>query len=329
MEITIPEFKISANSTKEEKEIREKLEGCFGEKHFDDIPAELLEEIKNFESKKTEAELKAIEFANQIANQLLDECGINSYKFPEKNIHIFPAQLYRKTTGSGSSGRADLIRQAIILNADKVRGKGNLRFANIVFHEMLHVKSFGLFNLQVNGNTGFTQRGLEIELKCNSKDQNEIYARWSGLFGGLNEAIASYYERYFVRKALKGDSFKEEKEWLESYEAKVLRKKLSQEWNYNEDDIYTVTKEGRFDTHCYPKHEKVLEQISDKIYQDNPQRFNSKEEVIKEFLKAMLNGDTIDIGKLIEKSFGSKSFKILGTMTEDSQLAVNMLEFFK
>ena len=328
-----PVFKIVGSASKdEEKEAKEKLYGFFAEKHLNDIRSEILAEIEKLEYKKTDEELRVIEFANQMTNDLIITCGMVPYDFPSENIHIFPANFYRKTTGSGGAGRSDHVRQAIVLNADKVRDKGNLRFANIVFHEMLHIKSPASFKIKTVGKSrvaALCQRGFEIEVERRSYDESEIYPRSGGLFGGLNEALITYCERYFISKALEDSLFKEEREWLSSKEAQELKRGISRRANIPEEDIYTVNKNGMYDTYSYPVQEAVLERIADKIYRDNLREFSSQNEVIAKFLKAMFSGHTRKIATLVNGSFGSGSFKALGTMKEDKRSATDMLKYFK
>ena len=328
-----PAFKIVGSASKdEEKEAEEKLYGFFSGKHLNDIRSEILVEIEKLEYGKTGEELGAIEFANQMTNDLITTCGMVPYDFPSENIHIFPASFYRKTTGSGGAGRADHVRQAIVLNADKVRDKGNLRFANIVFHEMLHIKSFASFKIQTVGEgrvVALYQRGFEIEVERRSYDEDEIYPRSEGLFGGLNEALITYCERYFISKVLESGLFKEEREWLGSKEAQELKGEISRRENIPEEDIYTVNKNGMYDMYSYLAHEAVLERVVDKIYRDNLREFNSRDEVIAEFLKAVFSGYTQKIATLVNGSFGFGSFKVLGTMKEDKRSATDMLEYFK
>lgn len=168
-----------------------------------------------------------------------------------------------------------------------------LRFGNIVFHEMLHLKSL-------------------------SSDK---------FFGGLNEAIISHYERYFVSKALKDNFFSKEKIWLESKEAKSFKREISRSMNIRQNDLYTVDKNKNFDVHCYPLHEMVLERIVNKTYLDNIKRFDSVEDVIKEFLKLMINGNLAGVLKILNKSYKPEFIELLKNMNEKPESAEKILEY--
>lgn len=304
----------------------------FNKMHLKNLSREILNEIKEHEYIKSILEIKAIEFANKITNKLIDGCGLVSHDFPENNIHVLPLDLHREITKSGGAGRASHINQAIFLNSDKVRGKGNLRFGNIAFHEMLHMKSKTVFEEKKSveeNDVGviLSQRGLEIIPTPESNFEKGGQAYFGG--GGLNEAIISHYEKFFVSEVLKSDLFKDEKEWLDSDEAKEIKKKIAQEKNIPEEEIYVANKNGTFDAYGYPKHEVVLEKIADKILDDNSAEFNSREEVIKEFFKAMITGNVSNITKLVENSFGPKSFLVLAIMKENTSSALEILEYFK
>lgn len=276
------------------------------------------DEIKKFEFIKTREEIDAIDFANKISNQIILTCGIDANNFSEEKIHILSSELKKKITNSNGAGRADHIRNAIFLNVEKVRNKGNLRFANIVFHEMLHIKSRATFKIKGETIT-LKSRGLEVL----PTQDDDIFS------GGLNEAIVSHYERYFILEALKSDLFKTEKEWLDSNEAKEIKKRISQEKNVSEEEIYIINKNGSFDTYGYPDHELVLEKITDKIWLDNPNKFKSREDVIMEFFKNMINGDLFSVSWLVKNSFGTKGFEVLKYMTEKRESAMETLIFFK
>jgi len=193
---------------------------------------------------------------------------------------------------------------------------------------MLHIKSKSILRKDKDGEMILCTRVLETNLVRNNHDKNEIYPRLHGSFGGLNEAIVSYYEKYFVSEALEDDLFGEEKEWLDSDEAKEFKRKIAQENNISESEIYTVNKNGTWGVYSYPLQRKVLEKIVSKIYRDNVKEFNSEKEVMTTFLKAMLVSDTSNLFNLIEKSFSHESLKILGEMKENNQSAVETFNYF-
>ena len=91
------------------------------------------------------------------------------------------------------------------------------------------------------------------------------------------------------------------------------------------DEIYWIdTKEQRFEYFPYLEERKVLYCIIDAIYEDGD--FASRDEVKQLFFNADFNGHLIEIGKLIDRSFGEGSFRMVGMMKPEEN-ALEVLDY--
>ena len=70
----------------------------------------------------------------------------------------------------------------------------------------------------------------------------------------------------------------------------------------------------------------MLEYVCSEIQKQFPDKYQSIEEVFKEFLKANFTGQLLGIARLVEQTFGEGSFRLLGNMTEDKSSAVLYLD---
>lgn len=245
----------------------------------------------------------------------MKELGIKPFNVPERNIHIIPDKLYKQIEISGKNTLAATLpnMQAIILNAERILHPFDR--VRTIFHEIIHLKSY--LSIEANQNAYELYRiGFSIIKKT------ERIGRYA-LFSGLNEAIVSEIEKRYSLKIIKSNKFlKNEYQWMLSKEAQELKEKISKEKKIEIDEIFFVGKDKEeefFKVYSYYDQRKVLNYIVDVLYKDNPEKFKSRDEVMKLFFKSNFDGKLIEIGKLIEKSFGKGSFRIIGMMTDTDQ----------
>ena len=124
---------------------------------------------------------------------------------------------------------------------------------------------------------------------------------------------------------------KKEKEWLVSEEAKELKRKLAEKKRISEDEIIWVGKETQNDweTFAYRPHRMVLNYVCDEIKKEFPDQYTDSGAVFKEFLKANFTGQLMTIARLVEKTFGEGSFRLLGNMGTKNNDAVLCFETMK
>lgn len=337
-----PEFRIVGKISPEEKEdIKKEYSGRFGEKHLENISEESQKELKRLEYPKTPIEATIVSFANQKTNELRKKAGVKEFDIPERNLHIIPPDLYKKELDLNDESNATTVwqQQAIFLNADTCR-ENDFKFSKICFHEQLHLKSHVAFEAtkkkekeEARKPDAATFRGGLVV--SSTRKMNEQYKKHSH-FKGLNEAIASYHERDYFKEFLKLPMFKKEKEWMDSEEAKKIKKELAKKFSSPEEEFLYIKKEIKdgkenypYITNGYPHHVYVLEYLISEIQKELPDRYSSTDEINTEFLKSLFTGKLLNIAHPIEKTFGKGSFETLGMMDDKENSAIQMLDYLR
>jgi len=121
---------------------------------------------------------------------------------------------------------------------------------------------------------------------------------------------------------------KEEKNWLESDEAKAMKKKLAEKKQIAEDDIIWIDKNdiNNWQAIEYSQQRAVLAYLCSEIQKEFSEQYKNPDDVYKLFLKAHFTGRLPEIAKLVEKTFGKGSFRMLGNMESDPQSGILHLE---
>ncbi len=299
----------------------------FGEKHLEQLSEEDREKLESSELKKEPYEKLVIERANKITNELLRDAGQSPFEIPERNIHDIPNRLFEKLEDDGDTRAVTYSdQQSIFINSDKIRNPID-RSATIL-HEMTHLKSF--LSLEVHEDDLFIHRaGLKVAPTRKKREDLGYY----NSFTGLNEAVVTEMEKTYLTQLLEFNKFiRNEKEWESSEEALKTKGDIAKEKNMDPEEIICLTKiEGGYEYKIfpYPAQRKVLHHTVNKIFEDNRKKFKSENEVMKLFFNAHFNGQLIEIGRLIEKSFGEGSFRIVGMMDDDSKSANRVMDYLK
>jgi len=118
-----------------------------------------------------------------------------------------------------------------------------------------------------------------------------------------------------------------EKRWLNSEKAKNLKKKIAIEKGIPEEDIIWVNEDGSdYEDFSYRAQRKVLKYVCEEIKKQYPEQFKDASEVYKLFLKAHFTGQLLPIARLMEKTFGEGSFRLLGNMETSNESGILHLE---
>lgn len=317
-----PEPKIIGPASPEKKEeYKREISERFGEKHFEKMPEEIREVLEKFESAKLPHEVLAIEKANEITNSILEEFGLKPFDIPERNIHIIPEDHFKKLT-------KDLVkdqevgaltfqkRQMILINSDLHSHSVAIDMAATILHEMIHLKGF--LSLEAYEDLcKFYRSGMKI-FPSRKKMEEMGYAE---IFKGLNEAIVTEIQKKYLPQLIKENRLLvEEYRWQSSNEIQNLKKKIAQNLRIKPDEIIWVSKDGK-SLNVFPYYEQrvVLNYIVDVIFEDNKEKFSSREDVMKLFFKSHFDGKLLEIARLIKKSFGPDAFRIIGMMDEENE----------
>jgi hypothetical protein len=313
-----------------EEEIKKIQEFYF--KHLENVfklfPPEKIEEIIALEYPKSPKEIRMINIANQLTSNLMKECGVEPYDIPVENVHILPPELYKDITKLDSVACAEPSRGALLFNALEFRNNP-LFFCSVLTHELLHLKAY--LSIEVN------------ESNVNEKNKVIITPRRQGVsvystkkvgpqpyFKGLHEAIVAEAQKRLLPKILELEDFKEEREWLNSDDAKRIKKEYAKENNIPEEDIICISKSDRKVYRIFYFHQReVLKYVCEQIQKQFPDEFKNPDDVFKLFLKAHFTGNILKIGRLVAETFGKLSLQALGMMGIDDGSARKCLRYLK
>lgn len=315
-----------ANDQKKEA-FKQEIVYRFGEGHYKQIPAGIREILESLEYEKKPYEKLAIKIANEITNSIMKKSGVQPFDIPERNIHLVSADLF-KGVGKNEKEVAITIqdRQMIIINTGSVIYP--LERASVIFHEMIHLKNY--LSVEVYDDLEIPRRrGFLIEPSRKKKER--IKLGFFTAFSGFDEAVVSEMEkRYFPRFISSNKFLADEFQWQNSKEAQEIKKRIAEEEGEDIDEIMWVSKDGKiFRFFPYYAQRKVLNYIVDILYQDNADRFSSRDEIMELFFQSHFNGRLLSIAKLIEKSFGKGAFRVLGMMDKERNSAILVMDYLR
>ena len=79
----------------------------------------------------------------------------------------------------------------------------------------------------------------------------------------------------------------------------------------------------------YFSQRQVLEYVCGEIQKEFPNQYDNADDVFKEFLKSHFNGRLLPVARLVEKTFGEGSFRLLGNMGTDRKSGISHLELLR
>jgi|SRR3989344_1348847 len=293
----------------QEQEIQQQLQNVFENQSEVKISGELL---KDYEQEKTDEEKEIIDYILEKIPEFIRDYGGTFLNVTADHIHILDKEKIgeeekKKLSITRENGGYNWQNQTIYLL--EARRDSKLLKTQMLVHEILHFVSFQSIEITEKGKRKINIRRLGIEI--GSKRKREIY------FEDINEAITEELVKRFDEKYFEGLSILHE----ELKHREGFRKNKTE----NTDDISNleIVKEigpGNFEAigyrYAYEKERQYLNEIIENIYKNNPEEFNTKEEVFKIFGEAAMSGKLLKIARLIEKTYGKGSFRILGEETQ-------------
>jgi hypothetical protein len=328
-----PEFRIVGGSSPEKKEeAKKELEEAFF-RHFESLSPEERKLLRKFEYPKSETELALIDFANKETSKLMQEAGLKPYEIPVENLHIIPPELYRNFASPGSLATTLIPKQEILFDAQNFRDNP-VNFGAIALHEMLHLKAH--FSMEVEEKEENLEKTPYREgVSVKALQRHGYHGKYHVHFAGLHEAIVAETEKRLIPKLLEQPVLIKEKEWLNSQKAKNIKEEIAKKEEVPLDDIFWVSKDVDKEENCdyryiaYRQQRDVLNYVCAEIQKQFPEKFQNPDDVYKLFLNAHFTGRLLEIGRLVEKTFGKESFRILGNMGTEGKSAVLCFETLK
>ncbi|MEI7709139.1 MAG: hypothetical protein WCI76_00315 [bacterium] len=257
---------------------------------------EEMDSIKDRE--KTPIEIEIINFVNEATNKLLADYGIESFDVPLKNVHIIEKQDWKDKHLAG--GHVPLYQSIEIREHSQ-----KIVMASLLFHEMLHFKSYNSVELK-NGKIEPLRTGLKTHTRPEGKP----------IFTFLNEAVVSELQKRFVATLDDNPLFKDETERTKAIIAKSKTLQEMEGLYYAEegrDSTTFITADSGF----YKEQRRISMLLMEKIKQKNSENFANTEEVFTMFVKGLFSSNLLQIGKLIDKSFGTGTYRKIADLGND------------
>lgn len=284
-------------------------------------------DLADREREKTPDERHILSLVDVATNDLRRLYGLSEFSIPEKNVHVirdeqWPEKLDETRGFYLPRSQGSCIRETA----------GRIWFAAVSFHETLHMKSYGAMQVPVGRSSEYDD--YRVGLTAQTRDGKRKY------FTNLNEAVTEELTRIFIRTQLKHPFFAEEarrtREITErfpeaksseggplftdaTYFADIIREERHSEPGLLNRilGVESVTQYFMSAKFSYERERSILRTLLEKIVERNPDSFASPDDVFGMFVRAMLTGNIIPIGRLIDGTFGSGTFRKIGELDDD------------
>jgi hypothetical protein len=320
-----PKIFIHGNASedlKEEKIVN--IKESYAKGYSAELSQEDVNELLKAEIEKTSVDIETINLANTITNDLLVEYGLKPFDLKENNVHIIGEDIYKKFAGGLKNMNAcySSVNQAIFVKHSE--NEPNMENVGKILHEAIHFKGyqsdqiFEFFDKDSKNPkdriiySGLFREGLKVASNMRRIEEND--EPFSVKFKGLNEAVVVELEKKLL-PVLISSSQNIPKEPYMDFEEKA---KVASEAGIDPSEIeFIYPSEKMLSYYIYPNEREVLNFVVDSILQDDSSL--TKDEVMEKFFLAHFSGNILEIGRLIENSFGKGSFRILSDMGIDHE----------
>jgi hypothetical protein len=330
----LKEIRAIGNASEEHKEeTKEKIWKtlCFPLHSF---PEEQKEKLIKFEIPKTEQEIEIIGRVQDKLHEMVKESGAEPYDIPLENFHIVPSDLYHEIDKTNSHATSMASRQTIFFHAPSVKNYPFF-FATLCAHEVTHI--FGDMTLEVNecteddGRSKIDFSKFREGWSVNSSQKKTKENKQHSHFDGVHEGIASLAQEKIIPFLLTLPMFAEEKKWRESDEGKsawINMEKKYGKYGIEEREILWINPKNTEECRGlgYMEQIRTLEYVFEEMRKQFPEKYATRNDVYKEFLKTQFTGRLLPIAREMERIFGKESFRRLGDMGIDKNSGIATLE---
>jgi hypothetical protein len=290
------------------------------------------ENLKGKEREKTAEELQVIALANELTNNLRRQYELEDFDIPPRNIHVITESAWKESGETGSALYASS-RQAVATREQPA----NIVFMEKVAHELLHFKSYGALQVPVDQNkVGEYRLGLIVH----ARDGKTEY------FRNLNEAVTEELTKRLLANVQNHSLIKAEIE-----QSRTIRDRYPHAMGkdgplFNSDTFYAEvegkkswgeavgrmfgfpepTKKISVERFTYAPERKMFNMLVDKLFERNKEQFSDREEVFEVFAKGMMTGNLLEIGRLVDGTFGSGTLRHIGELDGDIKEQIKYIE---
>lgn len=302
--------------------------------------SELLDYFKNrfesnfpdqgIEKEKTPEEENMIVRMNDAMQEFLNRYAVEAIEIPSNNIHILdqakisPEELLdiQKRFGT-ENGFYSARKQGVAILKEYKEGK-KLSFLQTLAHEMLHLEGFYSYQKSSPEAADFSLRKGLAHVNVNIRRSGFSIGTRNGerlLFNNLDEAVitelAIRFERvYFDQWPELEAELRARDEYVRhvAERDRVPAEKMREEVARLKGDASSGYEGVRY---SYPEARAKFNSLVDKLYEKNKSEYTSREQIFDLFVKATMTGKLLPVARLIEKTFGKGSFRMIGERSAD------------
>lgn len=248
------------------------------------------------EREKTPEEVQVLSIVNDATNHLLRKYGLDAFDVPPDNIHIMKRNLLMKVREFVSFRKREGGFIQDLEAAEIVDPISLSALAATALHELIHFKSYGALQRKTDDTKWLDD--YRVGLEVSSRDGKTTY------FKSLNEAVTEELTKRMLSDILRHPIFQKERERTEKLKNHPILRFL----HPPDEEAYYVgyTGIGKF---AFGQEREMLNDLIDGIYVNNRDMFRQRDEVFEVFVRAMMTGNILPLGRLIEKTFGKGSFR--------------------
>jgi hypothetical protein len=280
---------------------------------------------------KTPEQMELLAFVDQATDRLLHEHGREAFHIPPDNHHLLDEEGRRKLGLRWESGGSYSIKDQAIF----MRPVGDpVIFGLVAYHETLHFKSHQALQRLYPGKEVLPyRRGFEIVTRHGHRSY----------FRQLDEALIQELSNRFTRESLSehpltkdavaasedrrklilqhADKLAEEDvEFLQELVPYIGELPEKARAAFSQADLpveqarraFTDCKHLNVLIHPYGERLRDLHLLVEEIYRRKGEQFANQEEVFELFVEAVVTGNVLPVGRVIDTTFGKGSFRRLG-----------------
>ena len=253
------------------------------------------------ESEKTVGEVKICERLNIFIDKLAEIYGGPSLEIIPEQIHIFNTDDRFGNGGrngklSDSGGHFDSSTQNILID----RGITEVSTAHKIAHEMIHKKSYGAIQITMPNNEGDS----EVDFRYRVGFQMKTRDGKQNFFTLIEEALTEELSMSLMNLLSQEGIIKVNKD------PEIMKSK-----GFDPREVQETYPNGILLSFVYKKERDALRNLINKITGKNSEL--TYEEVFEMFCRGKFSGNVLEIGKLIERTFGLGTLRKLAIATAD------------
>ena len=271
--------------------------------------------LQLYEYQKTIIETEMIALAVDFVNGLRQKFGLEPVSFDDSQLVILPEEYFNEIYESNGTMVTQGNTLTIGTKTGHRRDETGKQFGILFSHELTHLFAPRVFYSGQEESSNYHQTGVSLYGREQIDSDQAIRYEY---FKGLHEVMAMLVQSRFAQLLLKREktSFDRLNTVKEHIDFTKAKGDLTETLTYFEDEDnwsnISDTYQGFF---------RVFKFVADVIAEEQSVKIKNIENM---FLKAHFTGRLLPIARLVEKSFGEGSFRLLGEMQNEQSVATTM-----